>query len=64
MAQGKREYTDMMKDIRAARAAYARAWRQKNPEKQAAIVRRYWTKKIREMQEQENSTDDHGERGE
>lgn len=33
-------------EVRAARAAYYREWRRKNPEKQAAIQRRYWEKKI------------------
>ncbi len=32
-------------NAKAARAAYAREWRRKNPEKQRAIVARYWEKK-------------------
>lgn len=30
---------------KAARAAYAKEWRRKNPEKQRAIANRYWEKK-------------------
>lgn len=46
---------DVSAAIRAARARYAREWREKNPEKQAAIVLRYWLKKARELQEQAES---------
>ena len=55
--QENRKETDLMKEIRAARAKYAAEWRRKNPEKQAAILQRYWLKKAREMKKQENTTD-------
>ena len=32
--------------IRAKNAEYARRWRQRNPDKEAAIKRRYWEKKL------------------
>ena len=60
MTQDNRKEADLMKDIRAARAAYARAWRQKNPEKQKQILNRYWIRKAEQLKrEQENTTDDH-----
>lgn len=43
---------EVMADIRAAQARYARQWRARNPERQAAIVRRYWIKKAAQMQQQ------------
>lgn len=43
---------EVLANIRAARAEYARQWRQKNPEKQAAITARYWAKKCAQLQEQ------------
>ena len=47
----------IMKEVRAAQAAYAREWRKKNPTKQAEYAHRYWLKKAREMQGQANTTD-------
>ena len=38
-------------EIRAAKAAYAREWRRKNPDKQRDIQNRYWEKKAREAKE-------------
>ncbi|MBQ9040948.1 MAG: hypothetical protein IJ119_15900 [Clostridia bacterium] len=43
---------EVLANIRAARAAYARRWRQKNPEKQAAITARYWAKRAAQLQKQ------------
>ena len=37
--------------LRAKNAEYARRWRAKNPEKVAAIARRYWEKRIAALQE-------------
>ena len=37
--------------IRANNAKYARKWRAANPEKEAAIKRRYWEKKLAESQQ-------------
>ncbi len=39
--------------IRAARAAYQRDWRKRNPEKHKAYVNNYWMKKAKEMEAQE-----------
>lgn len=36
-------------DARAARNAYAREWRRKNPDKVKAAYERYWKKKAAEM---------------
>lgn len=41
----KRHAQGMSDGAKAARAAYAKEWRRKNPEKQRAIVNRYWEKK-------------------
>ena len=35
----------MSAEAKEARAKYAREWRKKNPEKQQAIVARYWEKR-------------------
>lgn len=45
------------KDVRAARAAYARDWRKRNPEKQREIQNRYWEKKAREAQQDHKKGD-------
>lgn len=49
-----RNEAEIMKEVRAAQARYAREWRRKNPDKQRAIVNRYWRKKVAQMQEEEN----------
>ena len=36
--------------IRAAKAAYQREWRKKNPEKHKAYVENWWAKKAKEME--------------
>lgn len=41
----KRHAQGMSDGAKAARAAYAKEWRRKNPEKQRAIANRYWEKK-------------------
>lgn len=41
----------------AARRAYQREWRRKNPEKIRAAQERYWTKKAREMNEQKQDAE-------
>lgn len=41
----KRRAQGMSEAAKDARAAYAREWRRKNPEKQRAIANRYWEKK-------------------
>ena len=38
---------------RAARAAYQRAWRKKNPERVRAIHERYWQNKAESYQQEE-----------
>ena len=55
--QDKRTEADAMQDIRRAKAAAAKAWRDKNPDKWKAIVDRYWMKKAAQMQEQAETTD-------
>lgn len=40
-----RHIITMSAEAKEARAKYAREWRQKNPEKQQAIVARYWEKR-------------------
>lgn len=42
----------------AARRAYQREWRRKNPEKIRAAQERYWTKKAREMNEKKQDTEE------
>ena len=42
---------------RAARAAYQREWRRKNPEKHKGYVENYWAKKAREMEVQKDALD-------
>ena len=42
----------------AARRAYQREWRRKNPEKIRAAQERYWTKKAREMNEKKETAED------
>ena len=54
---------EVLANIRAARAAYARRWRQKNPEKQAAITARYWATKCAQLQEQAQGTENDQEGG-
>ena len=44
-----RKNTKMSEQANAARAAYYRKWRKKNPEKQKEYNRRYWEKKAREL---------------
>ena len=40
--------------IRAAKAAYQREWRRKNPEKHQRYVDNWWIKKAREMEVNED----------
>ena len=49
----------MTDQIKAAKAAYARAWRRKNPEKAKAIQKRYWERRAKEMEgaQQDGATD-------
>ncbi len=54
---------EVLANIRAARAAYARRWRQKNPEKQAAITARYWQRRMERMQQQAQGTENDREGG-
>lgn len=42
----------------AARRAYLREWRRKNPEKVRAAQERYWTKKAQEMNEKKKTAED------
>ncbi len=42
----------MKEDIRKAKAAYARDWRRKNPDKVKRIQDRYWEKKAMQLMPQ------------
>ena len=42
---------------RAAKAAYDRAWRKRNPDKVKAYRERYWEKKAQEMEANEAAGD-------
>ena len=44
--------------VREAKREYQREWRKKNPEKAAAIYRRYWLKKVAQIIEQEKASND------
>lgn len=55
--QDKRTEADAMQDVRKAKAAYAKQWRDKHPEKWREITNRYWMKKAAQMQEQASTTD-------
>ena len=43
--------------VKAARAAYAREWRKKNPEKVKKYNENYWLKKAKEMEVTPNEAD-------
>ena len=49
---------DIEKDIRAAKAAYAREWRKRNPGKASEYMRRYWMRRVLQEQEKAAGTDD------
>lgn len=48
----------VLADTRAAKAKYAREWRRKNPDKQRAIMNRYWLKKVAQQREQQPNGDE------
>lgn len=48
--------------VKAARAAYAREWRKKNPEKVKKYNENYWLKKAKEMEVMPNEADTDSER--
>ena len=48
----------VLSDTRAAKARYAREWRRRNPDKQRAIMNRYWAKKVEQQREQQPSGDE------
>lgn len=48
----------VLADTRAAKARYAREWRRRNPDKQRAIMNRYWAKKVEQQREQQPSGDE------
>ena len=47
-------------EARAARAAYMREWRKKNPEKSQEYKARQWEKKAQQIREQRASQDGQG----
>lgn len=53
-------------EAKAARNAYARAWRQRNPDKVKAAAERYWVKRARQMtqkESEENAQNENIDRG-
>lgn len=44
---------ELSKEEKAARAAYYRKWRAKNPEKVQAAFKKYWLKKAEEIKAEE-----------
>ena len=48
--------------VKAARAAYAREWRKKNPEKVKKYNENYWLKKAKEMEVPPDETDANSEK--
>ena len=48
---------ERLAQIRAKNAEYARKWRAKNPEKQAANARRYWSKRLEELKQTSGQQD-------
>lgn len=48
--------------VKAARAAYAREWRKKNPEKVKKYNENYWLKKAKEMEVTPNEADVNSEK--
>ena len=54
---------EILANIRAARAKYARQYRKQHPEKIAAITARYWAKKAAMLQEQAQETENDQEGG-
>lgn len=51
MIPDRRTPEQQLAEIRAKRAEYARRWRANNPDKEAAIKRRYWARKLAESQQ-------------
>lgn len=47
--------------IRAARNAYAREWRKKNPERAKAINERYWARRAERLAAAEREEAEHGQ---
>ena len=47
----------LSKEANAARNAYFREWRKKNPEKMKKYQENYWKKKAQEMREQEEENE-------
>lgn len=43
--------------VKAARAAYARAWRKKNPDRVKQYNENYWLRKFEKMEEHPNEAD-------
>ena len=50
--------TEQNDEARAARNAYAREWRKKNPDKVKAAASRYWAKRAAEQKEAGSYADD------
>ena len=47
-----------LEQIKAAKAAYAREWRKRNPERAKEIQKRYWKKKFKGGETDEQNTSD------
>ena len=50
----------MTQEAKKARAAYAREWRRKNPDKQRANQQRYWERKAAEMRQETAESGNNG----
>ena len=48
----------MTKEVRATRAAYMRAWRKKNPDKERMYREKYWKRKYEQYMASLNGTED------
>lgn len=46
----------MTDEAKAVKAKYAREWRKKNPGKSREYIARYWEKKAREFQQEQEKT--------
>ena len=51
---------DELQMIREARAAYAREWRAKNPDKEKANRERYWLNRAKRRQAEQEKADKEG----
>ena len=58
MVDNVRNEQDILQEVRKAQAAYMREWRRKNPERQKAIMVRYWAKRLAQMQQEQTEREE------